>query len=66
MSLLTAAPHSTTATARTGVEAAVLEHRHLAELVRLRPDIALHLYRTLAVGMGAKLKRLDRSLACPR
>src|SRR5262249_57562562 len=57
MSLLTAAPHSATATARTHVETAALGHGDLAELIRLRPDIGLHLYRNLAVGMGAKLKR---------
>jgi GNAT superfamily N-acetyltransferase len=59
MSLLTAAVHSATATARTAVETAVLEHRDLAELVRQRPDIGLRLYRNLAVGMGEKLKRLN-------
>ena len=63
MSLLTAAAHSATATARTQVEAAVLRHQDLAELIRLRPDIGLHIYRSLAVGMGEKLKRLDVSLA---
>jgi CRP-like cAMP-binding protein len=63
MSLLTGAPHSATATARTQVEAAVLGHRDLAELIRLRPDIGLQLYRNLAVGMGEKLKRSGDSPA---
>ena len=63
LSLLTAAPHSATATAQTDVETAVLGHRDLAELIRLRPDIGVHLYRCLAVGIGEKLKRLDGSLA---
>jgi hypothetical protein len=62
MSLLTAAAHSATATARTRVETAVLEHEDLAELIRLRPDIGLHIYRNLALGIGQKLKRLDVSL----
>jgi CRP-like cAMP-binding protein/GNAT superfamily N-acetyltransferase len=62
MSLLTAAAHSATATARTHVETAVLEHEAVAELIRLRPDIGLHIYRNLAVGLGQKLKRLDVSL----
>jgi len=62
-SLLTGAPHSATATARTFVETAVLEHADLAELIRLRPDIGLHIYRNLAVGAGEKLKRIDVSLA---
>jgi GNAT superfamily N-acetyltransferase len=57
MSLLTAAAHSATAIARTRVETAVLGHGDLAELIRLRPDIGLHIYRNLAVGMGEKLKR---------
>jgi CRP-like cAMP-binding protein len=63
MSLLTAAAHSATAMARTPVEAAVLRHQDLAERIRLRPDIGLHIYRSLAVGMGEKLTRLDVSLA---
>jgi CRP/FNR family transcriptional regulator len=63
MSLLSAAPHSATATARTPVEAAVLGHQDLAELIRLRPDIGLHIYRNLAAGLGDKLRRLDVSLA---
>jgi GNAT superfamily N-acetyltransferase len=57
ISLLTGAAHSATATALTAVETAVLGHRDLAELIRLRPDIGLHIYRNLAVGLGEKLKR---------
>jgi GNAT superfamily N-acetyltransferase len=60
MSLLTAAAHSATATARTPVETAVLGHEALAELIRLRPDIGLLIYRNLARGMGEKLKRLNK------
>jgi N-acetylglutamate synthase-like GNAT family acetyltransferase len=63
MSLLTAAGHSATATAATSVETAVLGHRDLAELIRLRPDIGLRIYRNLAVGIGEKLKRSGMSLA---
>jgi GNAT superfamily N-acetyltransferase len=63
MSLLTAAAHSATVMASTFVETAVLGHQDLAELIRLRPDIGLHIYKNLAVGMGEKLKRLDASLA---
>jgi ribosomal protein S18 acetylase RimI-like enzyme len=63
MSLLTAAPHSATATARTRVEAAVLDHQDLVELIRLRPDVGLHIYKNLAVGMGEKLKRLSVSIS---
>jgi GNAT superfamily N-acetyltransferase len=57
MSLLTTAFHSATATARASVETAVFEHQDLVELIRLRPDIGLYLYRNLAVGMGEKIKR---------
>jgi CRP-like cAMP-binding protein len=63
MSLLTARAHSATARTITHVETATLCHQDLAELIRLRPDIGLHIYRNLAVGMGEKLKRLDVSLA---
>jgi GNAT superfamily N-acetyltransferase len=59
LSLLSTAVHSATATARTPVETAVLGHQDLAELIRQRPDIGLHLYRNLAVGLGEKLKRLN-------
>jgi CRP-like cAMP-binding protein len=63
MSLLTIAAHSATATTRTHVEAAVLSHQDLGELIRLRPDIGVHIYKNLAVGMGGKLKRVDELLA---
>jgi GNAT superfamily N-acetyltransferase len=63
ISLLTGAPHSATARARTYVETAVFEHADLAELIRLRPDIGLHIYRNLAIGASEKLKRVDISLA---
>jgi len=62
MSLLTGGVHSATATALTLVETAVLGHQDLAELIRLRPDIGLLIYRNLAVGMGEKLNRLDVTL----
>lgn len=61
MSLLTGAVHSATAIAGTRVETAVLAHQDLAELIRRRPDIGMHIYRNLAVGLGEKLKRLDAS-----
>jgi CRP-like cAMP-binding protein len=54
--------HSATATALTRVETAVLAHEDLAELARLRPDIGLLIYKNLAWGLGAKLKRFDLSL----
>ncbi len=57
MSLLASALHSATARAVTEVETAVLSHRDLTELIRLRPDIGLCIYKNLAMGMGEKLKR---------
>jgi CRP-like cAMP-binding protein len=57
ISLLTGSPHSTTATSLEEVEVAVLNDGDLAELNRLRPDIALCIYRNLALGLGEKLKR---------
>jgi len=61
ISLVTAAGHSATATARTRVEMAILAHRDLTQLIRQRPDIGLHLYRNVAAGMAAKLKRSNLS-----
>ena len=61
MALLTATPHSATATARTVVETAALDRRSLAELIRLRPDIGVLIYKNLATGLGEKLKRADLS-----
>jgi CRP-like cAMP-binding protein/GNAT superfamily N-acetyltransferase len=61
ISLLTATPHSATATARTVVETAVLDRRNLTELTRLRPDIGMQIYKNLAKGLGEKLKRADLS-----
>jgi GNAT superfamily N-acetyltransferase len=63
LSLLTRSPHSATATARTAVEMAVLDRRDLEELIRLRPDIGIQIYKNLAVGLGEKLKRADLASA---
>jgi GNAT superfamily N-acetyltransferase len=65
ISLLTAGPHSATATARTRVEAAVLTRDDLTHLVDARPDIGLYIYRNLAAGLGEKLKRLDLEVLHP-
>ena len=62
VSFLTGAEHSASVKAVTPVETAVLERSDLLELIRLRPDIGLHIYRNLAFGAGEKLKRLDVSL----
>jgi GNAT superfamily N-acetyltransferase len=63
IAILAGAAHSATATAQTPVEAAILTHQELAELMRLRPDIGLHIYRNLALGMGEKLRRANAAVA---
>jgi hypothetical protein len=62
ISLITGAGHSATACALTAVETAVLNHKDLVELVRLRPDIGVLIYRNLAIGLGEKLKRSDQAI----
>ncbi len=59
VALLTGTPHSASATAIGAVEVAVIGRAGLAELVRLRPDIGVVLYRNLASGLGEKLRRTD-------
>jgi GNAT superfamily N-acetyltransferase len=63
MSLLANTLHSATAKALTNVETAVLSHRELTELIRLRPDIGLCIYKNLAMGISEKLKRSHDSQA---
>ena len=57
VSLLSARPHSATATAEGRIEAGELLQRDLADLIRRRPDIGVIIYRNLAVGLGDKLAR---------
>jgi CRP/FNR family transcriptional regulator len=57
VSLLSARPHSATATTDGPVEAAELLQRDLADLIRRRPDIGVIIYRNLAIGLGDKLSR---------
>ncbi len=66
ISLLTRQPHSATATARTDIEAVRLGYQDLTGLTRLRPDIALLIYRNLALGLAQKLRRTnaDRNPEC--
>ena len=61
VSLLSARPHSATATAEGHVEAAELLQRDLTDLIRRRPDIGVIIYRNLAVGLGDKLLRSGNS-----
>ena len=62
LSLLSSGSHSATAMATSQVEAAVLTHEDLGELVRRRPDIGVIIYRNLGVGLGKKLLRSDQSI----
>jgi CRP-like cAMP-binding protein len=62
LSLLSSGSHSATAMATSQVEAAVLTHEDLGELVRRRPDIGVIIYRNLGVGLGKKLLRTDDSI----
>jgi predicted N-acetyltransferase YhbS len=57
VSLLSAKPHSATATAVNDIEVAELSRRDLEDLIRRRPDIGVIIYRNLAVGLGDKLLR---------
>ena len=57
VSLLSAKPHSATATAVNDIEVAELPRRDLEDLIRRRPDIGVIIYRNLAVGLGDKLLR---------
>ena len=65
LSLIRAHPHAATITATKDVEAAVLDHGAVTELIRQRPDIGLIIYRNLAEQLGDKLLRADRALADP-
>jgi hypothetical protein len=60
MSYLAHARHSATATSQTKTETAILLHRELDNLIRLRPDIGVIIYRNLATGLGKKLIRSDK------
>ncbi len=62
MSLLSGSPYSATATAQSRVETAVLDHSSFNELIRLRPDIGVVIYRNFANDIAEKLRRVDREL----
>lgn len=62
LSLLSFRPHSASAVAETAVEAVSLHFEDLSQLIRLRPDIGVAIYRSLASGLGEKLLRSDLSL----
>lgn len=57
LSLLTSSPHHATTVAQSDLEAAVLPHPELRELIRQRPDIGVVLYGNLAIDSGRKLLR---------
>ena len=57
VALLTGDAHSASAEAAEDLVAAVLSQADLQELTRLRPDIAVVLYRNTAIALGKKLRR---------
>ncbi len=57
LSLLNHAPHGADVRALEPVEAAAIHSADLNELISTRGDIGCILYRNLAMGLGAKLKR---------
>lgn len=62
IALLTRQPHSATARAHGPVQAATLSRKGFESLSRQRPDIATILLRNLAVGLGAKLQRINEAI----
>jgi hypothetical protein len=62
IALLTRQPHSATARADGPVKAATLSREGFEALSRQRPDIATLLLRNLAVGLGAKLQRINEAI----
>lgn len=62
LSLLTNNSRSATAVTAKDIEAACLTYEELSELARLRPDVAVIIYRNLASGLGQKLKRSNIEL----
>ena len=63
VSLLSETEHSASAVVADPVHAAVLTRSRLRQLVRMRPDIGVVLYRNLAKSVGTKLRRTDLLLS---
>ena len=63
VSLLRKTPHTATALADGAVEAAVVHHNDLNQLLQQRSDIGLVLFRNLATGLSSKLSRTDAFLS---
>lgn len=61
LALLTGESHRATARATERIRVAVLTHEALTVLVRTRPDIAMVLYRNLALDLRERLDRVGRS-----
>ncbi len=59
LSLLNQAPHGASVRSINDVEAAVIDHKDLNQLLNSRGDIGFVLYRNLAKGLGKKLKRIS-------
>ncbi|TWT60727.1 GNAT family N-acetyltransferase [Rubinisphaera italica] len=65
MALLSHHPHSACVRAIEEVEVAMIAQNELEELLRVRTDVGLIMYRNLAAGLGAKLRRLGMPAAPP-
>lgn len=63
VSLLRQTPHTATAVAEGAVEAAVVRHEDLNQLLKQRSDIGVVLFRNLATGLSSKLSRTDAFLS---
>lgn len=62
MALLSGSLHTATVVSRLQGTMAVLHHKDITALNRCRPDTGLLIYRNLAIGLGAKLQRLDQAI----
>ena len=63
ISALSRLSHSATAKAMSNASAVILQRNDLENLIRLRPDIGVAIYKNLAHGLGKKLLRADKQLA---
>ncbi len=63
VSLITGEPHTATVRVVEPVVAAVWSREALEACIGADPSVGVVLYRNLAVGLGRKLRRIDRALA---
>ena len=60
--MLSESAHSASVSTPAGTVVGVLTRKDFRELTARRPDIALILYRNLAIELGAKLRSVDGTL----